>query len=133
MTAKEYLNQAYILNKKIDDKIIKYERLKSAAMNTVGSLTGMPHGFGVNDKICDCMTKAIDLDKEINADIDKLAKLKKDMREKINEIPNYKMRALLIMRYIQFKNWRDIARQIGCSQNHVRNRLHEKAVSKINI
>lgn len=133
MTAKEYLNQAYILNQSIDKKILKYEQLKSIAMNTVGALTGMPHASGVNDKICDCISKAVDLDREINNDIDRLSELKKEMREKIKEVNSHKERVLLIMRYIQFKSWYDIARQIGCSKNHVRNRLHDKAVCKINI
>ena len=133
MTAKEYLNQAYILNQSIDKKILKYEQLKSIAMNTVGALTGMPHASGVPDKICDCISKAIDLDIEINNDIDRLSEIKKEMREKIKGVNNHKARVLLVMRYIQFKSWYDIARQIGCSKNHVRNRLHDKAVCKINI
>lgn len=130
MTAKEYLGQAYILNQSINDKIIKYERLRSAAINTVGTITDMPHSSGVSDKICDCMSKVIDLDNEINADIDRLAKLKKEMREKINLLPNQKMRILLIMRYIQFKSWKDISNQIGCSINYARKTFKSNAIKK---
>ena len=81
MTAKEYLGQAYILNQSINDKIIKYERLRSAAMNTVGTITDMPHGSGVNNKICDCMSKVIDLDNEINAVLLKISPERENGRE----------------------------------------------------
>ena len=71
MTAKEFLSQAYRLDKKIDWKIQQVESLNNLATKATGTLTGMPRNPSPStSRLADVVTKIVDLEEVINAEID---------------------------------------------------------------
>lgn len=131
MTAKEYLQQAYRLNEVIAKKQQEYDRIGSVATNTAPNVTGMPRSGGKNDKVCECAVNRANLSGEIDICIDMLIRCKKCIAYSIREVSNKQYRKLLVLRYIRFKSWEDIAKAMKKSQNHVQNRMHDKAIAKI--
>lgn len=88
MNAKEYLSQAVWLDRMIDSKLEQLEMLKSLAMKVTSSFTKEKISGGniEKSKMESTMVKVIDLEHEINADIDRLVNLKKDIQDTINKM-----------------------------------------------
>ena len=79
-----------------------------------------------------CIQKIIDLENEINAEIDRLVDLKKEIRDVINTAPTYEQRLVLKYRYIEFLKWEAVASKIDLSLKHV-HRIHNEALKNIKI
>ena len=85
MTAKEFLSQAYRLDKKIDWKIQQVDSLNDLATKATGTLTGMPHAPSPSaSRLADVVAKIVDMQEVINAEIDRLVDIKAEI-EKIRE------------------------------------------------
>ena len=73
MKAKEFLNQAYLLDQRIKSKSEQIQSLNELATKCTATLTGMPrnpnHG---GSTMADAVCKIIDLQNEIAADMDRL-------------------------------------------------------------
>ena len=54
------------------------------------------------------MPKIVDLQNEINADIDRLVDIKREVREMIEPVPSAEGRTILEMRYINYCKWKEI-------------------------
>jgi DNA-directed RNA polymerase specialized sigma subunit len=74
----------------------------------------------------------VDLEREINADIDGLVDLNRECVALIKEIPNLEHQALLEMRYLRFKTWGQIAKELGYSIRSVY-RLHNEALKNLDF
>lgn len=73
MTAKEYLNQAYRLDQRINSKIAQVSALNDLATKCTSTITGMPHSPSKSASPMEkAITKIMDLQAEINADIHQL-------------------------------------------------------------
>jgi DNA-directed RNA polymerase specialized sigma subunit len=131
MNAKEYLSQAIWLDQMIDSKLEQLATLKSLAMKVTSSFT--------KEKICggniemskmeSTMVKVIDLENEINADIDRLVDLKKDIQDTINMMDDINQQLLLELRYLSGKGWDEIAASMGYDPRTVY-RIHGKALKE---
>lgn len=78
MNAKEYLKQAFYLDKRINSKLEQVESLNALATKATSTLSDMPKSPNRGpSKLEDTIVKIIDLQGEINRDIDKLLDLKK--------------------------------------------------------
>ena len=67
MTAKEYLNQAYRLDQRINSKIEQVASLNELATKCTSSLTGMPKAPNqATSTMAEAVTKIVDLQAEIN-------------------------------------------------------------------
>ena len=78
MNAKEYLKQAFYLDKRINSKLEQVESLNALATKATSTLSDMPKSPNRgSSKLEDTIVKIIDLQEEINRDIDKLVDLKK--------------------------------------------------------
>ena len=108
MTAKEYLSQAYRLDKRIDSKIEQLKSLNLLATKCTSTLSDMPKSQSIsNSRLEDTVVKIVDLQEEINMDIDSLVDLKRDIVKTIE------------LRYLCFKTWEEIAVQMNCSIDNV--------------
>ncbi len=133
MTAKEYLGQAYHIDKRIESKLTQVESLRSLATRVTSVFSDMPHGSTPdNHKFEKTIAKIIDLEKEINTDIDKLVDLKRDINQIIKQVENPKHKMLLEMRYLSFQTWEQIAVALNCDVRHIY-RLHGESLKKIKI
>ncbi len=120
MTAKEYLSQAYRLDKRIDSKIEQLKSLNLLATKCTSTLSDMPKSQSIsNSRLEDTVVKIVDLQEEINRDIDSLVDLKRDIVRTIKSVQNPEYQIILELRYLCFKTWEEIAVQINCSIDNV--------------
>ena len=131
MNAKEYLSQAVWLDRMIDSKLEQLEMLKSLAMKVTSSFTKekICGGNIEKSKMESTMVKVIDLENEINADIDRLVDLKKDIQDTINMMDDINQQLLLELRYLSGKGWDEIAASMGYDPRTVY-RIHGKALKE---
>ena len=120
MTAKEYLSQAYRLDKRIDSKIEQIKSLNLLATKCTSTLSDMPKSQSIsNSRLEDTVVKIVDLQEEINRDIDSLVDLKRDIVRTIKSVQNPEYQIILELRYLCFKTWEEIAVQMNCSIDNV--------------
>ena len=99
MTAKEYLNQAYWLDRMIDSKMEQLSALKDMATKTTSAMNDdvVSHTRNVHS-MQDVIAKIIDMQTEINADIDRLVDLKSEIMHVIKAVKNPEHQTLLELR-----------------------------------
>ena len=120
MTAKEYLSQAYRLDKRIDSKIEQLKSLNLLATKCTSTLSDMPKSQSIsNSRLEDTVVKIVELQEEINMDIDSLVDLKRDIVKTIKSVQNPEYQIILELRYLCFKTWEEIAVQMNCSIDNV--------------
>ena len=120
MTAKEYLSQAYRLDKRIDSKIEQIKSLNLLATKCTTTLSDMPKSQSAgNSRLEDTVVKIVDLQEEINRDIDSLVDLKRDIVKTIKSVQNPEYQIILELRYLCFKTWEEIAVQMNFSIDNV--------------
>ena len=133
MTAKEYLNQAYWLDRRIDSKLEQLSSLRDLATKTTGAMSDdvVSHTRNVHS-MQDVIAKIVDMQAEINADIDRLVDLKSEIMHTIKAVKNPEHQTLLELRYLCFKSWEDVAEDMGYNVRHIY-RLHDEAVDQVAI
>lgn len=131
MKAKEFLNQAYLLDQRIKSKSEQIQSLNELATKCIATLTGMPrnpnHG---GSTMADAVCKIIDLQEEINHDIDRLVDLKRDIVEVIKAVDNSEYQILLEKRYLCFHTWEQIAVDMHYSGKWIQ-KLHDRALDVV--
>lgn len=118
MTAKEYLQQYKRLDTTINAKIEQKKRLLSRvqyASPKGGFLKdGQPY-----DKVGSLTEKILTLEAEINADIDQLVDLQREIKKRIAELPDPVHRDILEKRYINCWSIKKIAQRQNCSEETI--------------
>lgn len=133
MTAKEYLGQAYRLDQRINSKLEQVLSLRDLTTKATATMSDMPGGGSRNVyRMQDIIGKIIDLENEINADIDQLVDLKRDIVAIIKSVENPEYQTLLELRYLCFKTWEQIAVDMGYELRYL-HKLHHRALSACNI
>lgn len=127
MTAKEYLQQPYLLDKAINAKLAHYDQVKALATKTTTTLTGMPGGGGVSDKVGDGAVKLADYAMEINGEIDRYVDMKREVANWIAKVDNTDLRAILEHRHLAYQTWEQIAVDMNYTYRHI-HRLHAAAL-----
>ena len=103
MTAKEYLSQAYMIDQRINAKLEQVMSLRNTASRATSLVSDMPRSSTPN--VCrmeDIILKFIDSENEINAEIDQLVDLKREVRSVISQINHREYQTLLELRYQTF-------------------------------
>ena len=133
MTAKEYLSQAYRIDRRINSKLEQVFSLRDVATKATAVLNDMvvsrtrnPHSMQ------ETIDKIIDLENEINDDIDSLVDLKREIMSVIKSVENTEYQTLLELRYLCFKSWEQIAVDMGYSTQHTF-RIHSNALNSLDI
>ena len=133
MNAKEYLKQAFYLDKRINSKLEQVESLNSLSTKATSTLSDMPKSPNIgSSKLEDTIVKIVDLQEEINRDIDKLVDLKAEIVRTIKKIEDKELQVVLEKRYLCFESWEKIAVEMNYSIQHIF-RLHSKALKNIVI
>lgn len=131
MTAKQYLNQAYRLDQRINSKLEQVLSLRDLTTKATATMSGMPGNASPNyHRTQDIIGKIIDLENDINADIDRLIDLKREMVAVIKAVEDPECQTLLELRFLCFKSWEQIAVEMGYSIQHIY-RLREKALKLV--
>lgn len=133
MNTKEYLKQAFYLDKNINSKLEQVEKLNELATKATATLSDMPKSPNRGEsRLEEIIVKIIDLQEEINKDIDALIDLKREIAWTINNVKDKEMRSILEKRYLCFDSWEKIAVDMNYSIQHIF-RLHNKALKSIVI
>ncbi len=131
LSAKEYLNRGFHINEHIDAKIEQVAMLRDLATKTNVTLSDMPGNPNHdNSKVEDIIVKIVALEDEINADIDRLVDLKRELMEVIKAVDDPQEVLLLNLRYLNFMTWEEIAVKLGCTVRNV-HILHSKALEDV--
>ena len=87
MNAKDFLNQAYLLDQQIKSKSEQVQSLNELATSCTATMTGMPHNPNRGtSRMADAVCKIIDLQNEIASDMDRLVQIKKDIVDVIGRV-----------------------------------------------
>ena len=133
MTNKEYLGQAYRIDQRINSKIEQVSSLRELATKATATISDMPGAATPNvHRMSDVVCKIVALEAEINADIDTLVDLKREIVSVIKAVENPEYQPLLELRYLCFRSWEEIA---VAMRYHVRTiyRIHDQAVENVQI
>jgi DNA-directed RNA polymerase specialized sigma subunit len=132
MTIKEYLNQARMLDKRIDSKLEQVERLRALAERTTTVLSSQPKGAGGANRTEYCIERIWQLEKEVTEDIDILVDMRQDIRGAIEGMENDRYKLLMECRYLCGNTWEQIAEKMEIEVRWVYE-LHGRALQEICI
>lgn len=135
MTAKQYLRQAYRLNDLINSDLAELEQLKILSTSVSSpNLSGMPSSGTRKQEapFVNAVMKIIELEKVIDAEIDRFVDLKKEIRDVINKVPDNSQKLVLKLRYIQFLKWESVAVEMDLSLKQV-HRIHNEALKNVKL
>ena len=133
MTAREYLEQAYRLDQRIQSKQEQIQSLNELATRCTASVTGMPHSPNKgNSQIADTICKIVDLQNIIASDLGALVDLKADIVATIKAVDSIDHQLILEKRYITGKSWPEIAVDLGYKMRHLY-KVHDSALEMIKI
>ena len=133
MTAKMYLRQAYRIDQLIQSNKKEVEELHELSISISGIDTSKdvvqtsPSGDASYVKIIE---KIDELERVIKNDIDKLLKLKIEIRNTIDSVSDSEERLLLHHRYLHFMNWEEICESMYVSERTV-HRIHGRALNSV--
>jgi seryl-tRNA synthetase len=133
MTAKEYLNQAYHIDQRINSKLEQVQSLRELATKATTTLSDTPPSGSRNvTRMSDLIAKMVDLEEEINADIDDLVDLKAEITAAIKSMHNPDYETVLELRYLCFKSWEEIAGAMHYHRKYIFE-LHRNALNSFPI
>ena len=131
MDAREYLNQGYKLDQRINSKLEALSNLNDLSTKCTATYSDMPRNPNRgSSRTEDTIVKIIDLEHSINDDIDRLVDLKRDIIKLIGAVKEPELQMLLELRYVCYKTWEQVAVEMYYSIQHI-HRLHDKAIAEI--
>lgn len=133
MTAKEYLQQAYIIDRKIKLDTEKLEAARSALYGKTvrydrdGSKP-IPYGNSTENAVL----RVLELEERLDIEIDRLTEKRQEIEQAVNAIPDEVQREVLTRRYLLYQKWEVIAKEMNYSERHIR-RLHGHALKNMSL
>ena len=134
MNAKEYLSQAWYLDKRIKTKEQQLDWLRSHAAYVSPKISDEPKVTvsGRRSPVEEAVVRIVELENEINSSIANLMTLKQEIGKAIRSVNNMECETLLEMRYLIFLDWSQIASQLDYSQDYIYH-LHRKALGLVRV
>lgn len=127
MTAKEYLKQAYLLDKQIEYEIRNLEQLKSMRGQlqsyTYDERIGTNPNRNLEAPFIRTIEKIWDCEQRINEKIDRFVDLKAEIENAVDSMEDAKERMVLKYRYLQMMDWYNISDVLRISLRSV-HRFH---------
>jgi hypothetical protein len=131
LTAKEYLSQAYRIDQRINSKLGQVQSLRDLATKATATLSDMPRSASPNHhRMEDFITKALDLESEINADLQHLIDLKHEIVTVVKCVEAPDLQTILELRYLCFQSWEEISVSLHLDIRWV-HRLHNRALNEV--
>lgn len=107
------LNQLAYLGKAIEMESERLRALRESVDVKSPIITDMPKAPGARDKLGETVPKIVDQEAEILTSLRRYAALKERAEQFINRTPNARMKMILVMRFMEQKQWQEIADAIG--------------------
>lgn len=131
MTAKDYLNQAYRLNDKIESNLRQVEALEAKATSaTVGFDEKVQSGEKNSTE--QTILKIIALKQKINEETDRYIDLLTEIRSTIDKVKDPDESLLLTLRFVECMKWEGIMEKMRFSRPQVF-RIYNNALKSIVI
>ena len=131
MTAKEFLRRARNIDRRVDEATERVERIRARLeAGRMSSVTGMPWG-GVQDWTATA-DRLIELEKDVNARIREMCRLKRLAQEAIDRVEEARLREVLELYYIDGFSWKQVAQRMHLDESWVF-RLHGRALQRIEV
>ena len=130
MTAKEYLGQIRRLDLEIDSMIRYKETLRDRLYSVSGMSFDAPpvmHSKSGDAPFEALIAKVAREERKIVRRIDYLVSLRGTIANEVSQIKNDTYRLILIMRYLEYCRWDQIADRLGYAERHIY-RLHGQAL-----
>lgn len=133
MTAKEYLQQAYRIDRKIK---LDAEKL-AAARSALYGKTARHDSDGSKPVSCgngteSAVLRVMELEERLNREIDELTAMRQEIELTVNAVPDEVQREVLTRRYLLYQKWEVIAAEMNFSERHIR-RLHGYALRNMSL
>lgn len=125
--AKSRLRLVGKIDRLINNKLREIDRLKEIAASVSNPLSPNLAKSGNDDKIGTIITKIIDYQEDVAAQIDYYIDLKKQIVAEIESIEDSQMSELLYMRYIDDRSWKEIEILMKLSRGWIF-KLHGKSL-----
>jgi len=135
MDARKYLSQARLLNNRIRSYENELEYINTIALGPSGPSYGpnkVKQAPSLEAPFVRYIDKIMELEKIIHDEIGKLIELKQEIARAIAEVGDAKLEIILRERYINCRNWEDIAIELAYSQVYLY-KLHQKAIKLIKV
>lgn len=131
MTAKEFLSQAWQIDKRIERRCEERERLMAKlTAGRAANLSGMPRGGRFD--WTDAVSRLVEMDNQIGAEIMELCRIKREVNAAIDAVEDMRYRRLLELRYRNYYSWEKIAVEMGYDVRWVY-RLHGEALLSVQV
>lgn len=129
LTARQYLSQLEVLNEIINQDLERLSEMKESAILTgaIDYSKDRVQTSTVGDKLCTDISRCVDFNQYINEEIDRFVDAKEQIIKEIRELRNIEYIKILFKVYVQFKNLKITAAEMGKSYNHVID-AHKKAL-----
>ena len=130
---KKWLGRAYKIDNEINILQKELEDAFSLATKCTSSVKDVCVEESKTNSSEQRILQYISYSEKINAKIDELYAIKQEISQAIFSVDDSILRQLLILRYLHFKKWGDIANELSYDYYHVRKILHKKALESIKI
>ena len=129
----KYLKRYITLDREIDRKLEEVSRLRSKLTRITQVLTAEPRGGGsIYGKTEEILAKIVDLEREIDANIDRLVAIRDGIKTIIEAVEDDRERLLLQYRYLDGKTFEKIAVEMNYSWRQI-HRLHSRALTNLKM
>lgn len=130
---KEYLSQAFYIDKQIKAKLEQLGMLRELATTTSHPLSDMPGSPNRNiDRMEKAIIKIVDMEKEISQEVDALLDLKIQIAQCIKNVEDIDCQLILEFRYLCFMSWEEIAAEMNFTVRNI-HILHGKALKMVKV
>lgn len=120
---KEHLDRIQTLNY-LNEEL---EALRSVAYSAnAPSLTGMPHGTGISDRVGRFATEIVELESRVKYMESQIEESEARISEWLSSIEDFRVRIALRLHYLRGLQWKEVAPAIGkyCTESGVKNMCH---------
>lgn len=130
--AKEALKQIKVINNQIEIKKAELEDIYEKMRGISGKGFEPSYNTGTKNKSSQEMyiNKYLEYKEELNADIEKLINVKREMLNAVNKMDNADCIDVIYKRYFQFKKWEEIAAEKNYTYQGIC-KIHGRALNKL--
>ena len=129
----KYLKRYINLDREIDRKLEAVSLLRSKLIRVTEVFTAEPKGGGsIYGKTEEILAKIVDLEKEIDADVDRLISIRDNIKAIIEAVDDDRERLLLQYRYLDGWTFEKIAVEMNYSWRQI-HRLHSRALTNVKM
>lgn len=133
MTAKEYLQQAYIIDRRIKLDTEKLAAARSALYGKTvrydsDGFKPVPRVNGTENAVL----RIMELEERLNREIDELTEKRQKIEQAVNAVPDEVQREILTRRYLLYQKWEVIAEEMCYSERRIF-QIHGNALKNISV